>query len=819
MTTTAPLTTRTDPLAITDMAGEAQAALLERFPPREPAASWPATTQSCDEILSRISVPPRGRDGYHKWGARRRGTAAILTWLENFPGSTWQERWQASPAQDLDPDEWKSTGKSWTDRHGRPVPSAERADLASGMLLLLARDVIRPELPWLARMRPSVHLRKAVIENRDPDGFAKLAALLGEEVWASTTSATAQNQIIRIMIAKGGRLADLTVGDCLELRLIEHKVRHKGAVHTHFYSWLRQLGIFPGDAPVSLRLRNLRPGQLTPEQLVDRFRLRCQPVRDLIVDYLKERQPSVDYSTLQNLSRALAHNFWADLERHHPGIDSIALPPDVAAGWKERFRTITSHKRQPDGTVIETTKPRISYISTLMLIRAFYLDIAQWAAEDPARWGLWAVRCPISSEETRTVKHEKQQQSRSRRRTRERLPVLPTLVDFVATRLREARMRLDALQQAKPGAEFTVLDETFIKPKTSAARVAQLTRVAWDSQGRRRNLTQDEHRAFWAWAAVEFLRHTGVRIEEMLETSHHSITQYKLPSTGEVVPLLQIAPSKTDEERALLVTPELADVLSAIVWRVRDRTGALPLVSSFDDRERIWNPPLPLLFQWESAGRRWPVSPANIRKALNEALAAIGLIDENGKPLRFQPHDFRRIFVTDAIANGMPPHIAQIICGHKDINTTMGYNSVYPNDAFEAHRAFIARRRAMRPAEEYRTPTSEEWDQFLGHFEKRKLSVGICGRAFATQCIHEHACIRCSLLRPEPAQRHRLIEIRDNLVARIIEAEQEGWLGEIEGLQISLTGAEGKIAQLDAQEARRNMTVDLGIPAFPDSDQ
>lgn len=31
-----------------------------------------------------------------------------------------------------------------------------------------------------------------------------------------------------------------------------------------------------------------------------------------------------------------------------------------------------------------------------------------------------------------------------------------------------------------------------------------------------------------------------------------------------------------------------------------------------------------------------------------------------------------RIFTTDAILNGMPPHIAQLILGHHDINTTMG---------------------------------------------------------------------------------------------------------------------------------------------------
>lgn len=83
------------------------------------------------------------------------------------------------------------------------------------------------------------------------------------------------------------------------------------------------------------------------------------------------------------------------------------------------------------------------------------------------------------------------------------------------------------------------------------------------------------------------------------------------------------------------------------------------------------------------------------------------------------------------------------------------------------------------------------------NFEKRKVSIGTCGRAFSTPCVHEHACVRCSLLRPDPAQRGRLEEIRDNLIARIAEAEREGWLGEVEGLRVSLAGAEGKLAQVD----------------------
>ncbi|MGH3475948.1 MAG: hypothetical protein ACRDRY_09540 [Pseudonocardiaceae bacterium] len=166
----------------------------------------------------------------------------------------------------------------------------------------------------------------------------------------------------------------------------------------------------------------------------------------------------------------------------------------------------------------------------------------------------------------------------------------------------------------------------------------------------------------------------------------------------------------------------------------------------------------------------------------------------------------------------MPPHIAQLVAGHRDINTTMGYKAVYPEEAINGHRAFIARWRALRPAEEYRTPTAEEWQEFLGHFEHRKVSLGTCRRSNATACIHEHSCLRCPLLRPDPAQHQRFIDVRDNLLARIEEARAQGWLGEVEGLQISLAGARTKLAQLDQMpRPTLNKPVDLGIPTHPHS--
>jgi hypothetical protein len=225
---------------------------------------------------------------------------------------------------------------------------------------------------------------------------------------------------------------------------------------------------------------------------------------------------------------------------------------------------------------------------------------------------------------------------------------------------------------------------------------------------------------------------------------------------------------------------------------------------------------MPLLFQRRIGLENRPITGATIRDLIREALSATGITGTDGKPLDFQPHDFRRLFTTDAILNGMPPHIAQLILGHSDINTTMGYKTAYPEEAIRGHRAFIAQRRAARPSEEYRSPTDAEWDEFLGHFEHRKLALGDCGRAYSTPCIHEHSCIRCPLLRIDPAQRHRLEDIRDNLHARIAEAEREGWTGEAEGLRVSLDAANNKIAQADLTEARRAENINLGIPAYRD---
>ena len=383
--------------------------------------------------------------------------------------------------------------------------------------------------------------------------------------------------------------------------------------------------------------------------------------------------------------------------------------------------------------------------------------------------------------------------------------MLASLVAGVERQRRHAADVLEAARRTKP-------DETFTVASSTSTRSRRAGIWAQDTiSGRRRDVRLEEEHAFWAWAIIEVLRATGIRIEELRELSHHSLVQYRLPSTGELVPLLQIAPSKTDAERLLVVSPELADVLATIIARVRGASVTLPLVSSYDEYERLWSPPAPLLFQRRINNENRAFAYSTLLKMLTAAVQATGLTDPiDGHPLHYTPHDFRRMFITDAILNGLPPHIAQIIAGHRDINVTLGYKAVYPEEAIEAHLGFLARRRSLRPSHEYRVPTDDEWQQFLGHFERRKVSIGTCARAFSTPCIHEHACVRCSMLWPDPTQRARIADIANNLTARISEAEHEGWHGEIEGLRISLAGAEDKLAQLDTRNA--HTTINVAMP-------
>ena len=72
------------------------------------------------------------------------------------------------------------------------------------------------------------------------------------------------------------------------------------------------------------------------------------------------------------------------------------------------------------------------------------------------------------------------------------------------------------------------------------------------------------------------------------------------------------------------------------------------------------------------------------------------------------------------------------------------------------------------------------------NFDKRKVELGGCARPYGTPCQREHACIRCPMLNINPKMLFRLDEIEKDLLDRRARAEREDWLGEIEGIDLTL---------------------------------
>jgi hypothetical protein len=97
------------------------------------------------------------------------------------------------------------------------------------------------------------------------------------------------------------------------------------------------------------------------------------------------------------------------------------------------------------------------------------------------------------------------------------------------------------------------------------------------------------------------------------------------------------------------------------------------------------------------------------------------------------------------------------------------------------------------------------------HFELRKVALGTCGRDFGTPCAHENACVRCPLLRVDPAQIPGLEEIHASLGDRLQEAREQGWLGEVAAIETTLAAAAQKLKAMRKLATRSTTTV-LGMP-------
>lgn len=723
--------------------------------------------------------------GRHQAWMRRRGMTDLFAHLSQFPGDDWQQRWlnsglndNARPARDL----------LDNDHH------ASNITFALGALCCLR--VIRPSLPAFRSNYFSRYSEMFQVAEADPE-FDRFCQITETTARSPHYARMARLDVATLLTTQQLHISDVTPASmvCYSRTCRDGSIgSHRHANFTGHSAWtaLHTGGFFGPSVPSTLTAV-LRSPQLTPEEMVASFHLRNQDVAAMLAAYLRRRSYGVDYTTLRGLAIRLCQVFWRSIEAINPDQADLQLSEETYQAWRAGVAV------NPNGT------PRKLIAGPLTGVRSMYLDIQGWAAAEPETWGRWAAPCPISL-------HDMKNLARERRRTKERMDDrVRRLQPHVPALVAEARRQYEYYTNLLEAARATEPDQLVDFPGRRFRRVFNSTdvrfeqlhgrrpvRVRDDDTGELIHLGRAEDNAFWCWAVVEVLRNTGARASEILELSQLDVRQYLRPN-GEVIALLVIAPSKTDRERVIPMSAELFHVIAVIIRRLTAvNDGAIPLATRHDRENRVTTEPQPYLFQRRYGERDHVMTAGSMRQLLGKLKDTVAERLPQFTGIDISPHDFRRLLATDLANSGLPVHIGAALLGHLNLQTFHGYVTVFNEDVVRHYQEHLAKRRADRPAKEYRPVTDEEWHEFTKHFDKRKVELGQCGRPYATPCSHEHACVRCPMLQVDPKMIPRLDELEEDLLRRREQAEQRGWLGELEGIDLTLTFLKDK-----RDEARR----------------
>lgn len=454
------------------------------------------------------------------------GTRAVLEWLTAAEGDGWQARWLAAGADE---------NTDWVEDlivpdHPLP-PRAQRYQLFSGISSLILLRIVFPSYELLTGYSSSRIYGKYRLLHR-PDLFAKVEARADALGVEAVHRVQALTTITKIATRVGRDLDQLTATDLLAYRAWNRR-RGQQVPAGLSLGWTLLAGIADLGEHDTLE-KAIRRGQLTSAELVDHYEVKASEVREVFVRYLDERRPGLDYASWANIATHLLGGFWHDIQTHQPELGSLNLPTDVVDAWKLRLRT--------SPTRLGGSRSDADYFQILVTVRAFYRDLQEWSLQDPY-WARWSFPNPIRKSDTAgTAKAQHRRTAAMHQRIRDRLTHLPMLVDTAGRHRAGQAALLKATKQTPIGDTFEhagrgyrrIMPAVYHNPDYRRDTPPDLIEDL--ATGEVIEIGRDENDAFWAWAAIEVLRHSGIRIEELLEITHLALVAYSLPTTGEVVP-------------------------------------------------------------------------------------------------------------------------------------------------------------------------------------------------------------------------------------------------------------------------------------------
>ncbi len=465
------------------------------------------------------------------------------------------------------------------------------------------------------------------------------------------------------------------------------------------------------------------------------------------------------YATLRAKIQQLAR-FWLFIDEAYPALLSSAdiRPEHTKAFIPYREAQARAAARR---CITNDGDRRTTANHDLATIRSFFTDIACWSLEDGTPFRDHVPPAPpLSFRDTQS----------------------PEVTRAYRMRAAAITRRVIDLEREMPGIRAVASD------------VWRQACMALDATPEVRAAARAESVAFWDWALLELLVQSGLRIEEACNLTAFDILRRR-DRNGRTYFLLHVAPSKFDRARLIPIGDALGRVLSEIIRHVKRFYGIdhVPPVDNFDFYERKPLPRAPYLLQ----GRTRPhvIGRTTIREMLAGISHRAGARAHDGQPLLVHPHDCRRVFASEHLNNGTPPHVLQALLGHERLDTVMIYAKLYPGTLVDAYRRHVrGLYRSVHGDDALRAPTPDEWDALAKSCDLRDMGTHLCALPAGEHCLKGLICLGCGHAQPKKSAMPTFERMRVSHARQLERAETRGEpLGQLAARRQELYRIEGAL--------------------------
>lgn len=267
----------------------------------------------------------------------------------------------------------------------------------------------------------------------------------------------------------------------------------------------------------------------------------------------------------------------------------------------------------------------------------------------------------------------------------------------------------------------------------------------------------------FARVGITVLRHTGIRIGELLDLELAHLADYGPSGTWLRVPL-----GKLNSERSV---PLDDAALGAIEEWLESRQACRAHPHPRDGH--------PADFIFVERGRR--IGVRRIGKGLADAVRLAGLAGPDGQPLRVVAHQLRHTWATELANAGMSIQALMTLLGHQSPEMTIRYARLASptlKSAYDQAIGKVAKRIPVATHTRSAAPTEVEW---LGEeMLKTRVAHGYCSREFAAEaCPYANVCETCPSFVTTPAFAPALQAQLADVRRLRADAETRGWNSEV----------------------------------------